>query len=90
MSYQNANKRLPAHLLEEIQKYIDGEAVYIPRRPDRKRNWGENSSTRRDLEQRNMKIRCDASSGLKVADLAKKYFLSEKSVQRIILQGKQK
>lgn len=33
MCYQNGKKILPPPLLSAIQEYIDGEYIYIPRKP---------------------------------------------------------
>lgn len=32
MSYVNANNMLPKILVKEIQKYVDGQLIYIPRK----------------------------------------------------------
>ncbi|MEK5529509.1 hypothetical protein MKX79_09015 [Viridibacillus sp. FSL R5-0468] len=37
MSYKRANNLLPAELVELIQKYVDGEYIYIPRREEKKK-----------------------------------------------------
>lgn len=37
MSYKKAKSLLPAELVELIQKYVDGEYIYIPRREEKKR-----------------------------------------------------
>lgn len=37
MKYKNANEILPAELVEELQKYIQSEFVYIPKK-DRQTN----------------------------------------------------
>lgn len=39
MRYLNASDILPDELLREIQKYTQGEAIYIPREQER-RKWG--------------------------------------------------
>ena len=45
MRYLNASDILPDELLREIQKYTQGEAIYIPREQER-RKWGESSGSR--------------------------------------------
>ena len=40
MNYKNATQILPQELLTQIQKYIDGEFIYIPRLSENK-NPGE-------------------------------------------------
>lgn len=46
MSYQNAIYLLPKDLLEQIQEYIDGRVVYIPKKELNKKHWGENTDTK--------------------------------------------
>ena len=45
MRYRNARDIIPDHLLEELQKYVSGETVYIPRSQEKKR-WGAVSGAR--------------------------------------------
>ena len=40
MSYTNAIDLLPSELLKEIQKYVDGEYIYIPRNESNKKAGG--------------------------------------------------
>lgn len=88
MSYKNAAQILPGELLAEVQRYADGEVLYIPRISEEKRPWGEATSTRRDLTERNRRIYADYLSGETTGALAEKYFLSVKSIQRIVGQFK--
>jgi len=90
MSYMKANKVLPNELVEKIQQYIDGEYLYIPRKETTRKKWGTDSSIRRDLSERNIQIYEDYLSGLLVSDLVQKYYLSLKSIQRILLQEKRR
>jgi len=48
MRYQRANEILPEELVELIQNYIDGEYVYIPRKQENKRTWGEGTGAREE------------------------------------------
>ncbi len=88
MRYQKANEILPEELVELIQNYVDGEYVYIPRKQENKKNWGEASKVREELQNRNLDIYRDYTMGTGVRELAKRYYLSEKSIQRIVLQQK--
>ena len=45
MRYQKANEILPEELVELIQKYVDGEYVYIPRKQENKRTVTGKSSS---------------------------------------------
>ena len=38
MQYENAKDILPASLLEEVQKFVEGKAIYIPKRT---KNFGK-------------------------------------------------
>ncbi|MCI8624436.1 MAG: hypothetical protein HFG26_12360 [Provencibacterium sp.] len=84
MSYKKATHILPPELLEKVQKYIDGETLYIPRISSRKKEWGTATSIRRELRDRNVQIYTDYLAGMPVEKLAEKYFLSLKSIQRIV------
>ncbi|MTK07267.1 MAG: hypothetical protein F8N38_09305 [Hungatella sp.] len=88
MRYQRANEILPEELVELIQNYIDGEYVYIPRKQENKRNWGEGTGAREERKRRDRSIYNDYLSGFCVRILAERYYLSEKSIQRIVLQEK--
>nr|WP_294022258.1 CD3324 family protein [uncultured Lachnoclostridium sp.] len=90
MRYQKANEILPVELVELIQDYIDGEYVYIPRKQENKKGWGETSRAREELQSRNIEIFVKYSQGLGIKDLAEQYFLSEKCIQRIVLQERKK
>ena len=90
MSYKKANKVLPNELVEIIQQYIDGEYIYIPRKETTRKKWGTDTFIRRDLSERNNLIYEDFLSGFSVSDLVERYYLSSKSVQRILLQEKRR
>ena len=88
MGYKKATHILPQDLLEKVQEYVDGEFLYIPRISDNKKNWGENTSIRQELKERNRQIFADYQAGEQMGSLAEKYFLSLKSIQRIVGQLK--
>jgi Mor family transcriptional regulator len=88
VSYKKANDVLPHNLLHAIQKYIDGEYIYIPRKADNKLPWGTNTETRESLQVRNGEILAKRLAGCSVSDLAKQYFLSEKTIYKIINASK--
>lgn len=84
MSYKKAVNLLPIDLLKKVQKYVDGEYIYIPRISEKKKEWGASTSTREELKLRDRKIYNDYLGGIKQSQLSEKYFLSLKSIQRII------
>ena len=84
MRYQKAEDVLPAQLLEEIQKYADGIYLYIPRRPDHRKSWGNSTRYREELQKRNESIRYLSREGVGAEELAERFHLSVKSIQRIL------
>lgn len=88
MGYKKADDVLPEELLAQIQKYVDGENIYIPKKKNTRRKWGRRTGIYRELEKRNRSIQKDYEKGYSVVELSKKYFLSEKSIQRIIYSKK--
>ncbi|WP_273323396.1 CD3324 family protein [Vallitalea guaymasensis] len=90
MSYIKATKLLPKDLIEIIQDYIDGEYIYIPKKENNRKSWGENTTTKKDLAVRNINIYEKYKNGYSVKELADEFYLSQKSIQRIILNIKKK
>jgi len=83
MAYKNAKDILPCALIEEIQKYIDGELLYIPTKSD-KTEWGIRSGARQKYAERNDAIREQYRNSASVEELAKLYFLSTDSIKKIV------
>lgn len=90
MSYQKAENILPKEVLELIQNYIDGEYLYIPRKVEKKKTWGETTKIKQELSNRNAEIYKAYLSGKSILMLADLYFLSVKSIQRIVLNEKKR
>ena len=88
MSYKRAEHILPAEIIKLIQNYVDGESIYIPRKEGNRRKWGKKTNICNELDIRNQQIYNDYQQGYEIIELPKKYFLSEKSIQRIILKMK--
>ena len=84
MGYIRAEKILPQEIIELIQQYVEGENIYIPKKVQNRAKWGANTNTRQELEERNNRIFSDYLNGMSINDLSAKYFLSEKSIQRIV------
>jgi len=84
MSYINATDILPKVLVEEIQRYVDGQLLYIPRKNENSLSWGEKNGTKEKLANRNQKIVNRYYSGQTIEELSKVYYLSEKRIQGII------
>ena len=88
MSYRKAEEILPKEIIKIIQQYVDGETIYIPRILENKKEWGSRTKTKKELEERNSKIFKDYLNGYRISNLSEKYFLSEKSIQRIVYKLK--
>jgi Mor family transcriptional regulator len=88
MSYIRAEIILPKELLELIQEYADGQYLYIPKKPDNRKGWGENTDSKRLTRQRDEEIYEKYKSGSSAVSLAEEYCLSLKSIQRILLKVK--
>ncbi|MDU4890073.1 MAG: CD3324 family protein [Clostridium sp.] len=88
MKYEKAQEVLPEELVKMIQKYVDGKYLYIPRKNENHKAWGENSGIRTSLKVRNNEIYQKYLSGATINALSEEYYLSEKSIRRIIGQEK--
>ena len=84
MGYIRAEEILPVEVIELIQQYVDGENIYIPRKPAHRQAWGAGTQIKQELSARNQQIYRDYLAGNKTSDLAGKYYLSKKSIQRIL------
>ncbi len=84
MGYRRAEEILPIEVIELIQQYVDGENIYIPRKPAHRQAWGTGTQIRQELLTRNRQIYEDYLAGSRTEELACKYYLSEKSIQRIL------
>ena len=84
MSYRSAEEILPVEILELIQQYVDGQSIYIPRKSENRMAWGSGTEIRQDLQFRNQRIYSEYLSGVVIKELASRYYLSTKSIQRII------
>lgn len=90
MDYIRAADILPQELLEELQQYVDDAMLYIPKKAEGKKDWGKDTAAKMEFAKRNSKIYEDFLAGRNIRELSEKYFLVEKSIQRIIRQEKLK
>ena len=86
MSYSNARDIFPNEILEIIQNYVEGEYIYIPKKEENKIAWGELTKSKNELLKRNTSIYEDYLKGMSTQLLSEKYYLSPKSIQRIVLE----
>ncbi|MCR5738176.1 MAG: phosphotransferase [Eubacterium sp.] len=90
MKYINAKDCLPEELLEEIMEYVEGTYIYIPKKEENKKQWGNETAFRREMELRNQKIYEHFLIGMPYGEIAEMYHLSEKSIRRIVLEERKK
>jgi Mor family transcriptional regulator len=84
MKYTKAEGILPKHLLAEIQKYVQGQLIYIPNPSGQRRGWGENSGSRSYLSKRNDDIRRQYDEGTTLEQLAESFNLSYERIKTIL------
>ncbi len=84
MKYVKAQDVLPEEIIEILQKYIDGKYLYVPKKENTHKKWGEDSGIRKELKIRNADIYKKYLNGASVSALSSEYYLSEKSIRRII------
>ncbi len=84
MAYKCAIDLLPEDMLQAIQNYVDGEYIYIPRKDCNRKKWGDTTKTRKDIALRNMEIYTKYNSGVSILELENMYYLSNKTIYKII------
>lgn len=83
MKYKNAAEVLPERLLKEIQTYIEGEVLYIPKATSRK-DWGAVNGSRTFYQERNREIRRLLKEGCSLDALSKQYGLAHSTIRKIV------
>ena len=83
-----ADDVLPQNIIKIIQQYIDGENIYIPKKDGSRVDWGAKTGVKKELRRRNALIYREYLDGETVSVLASRYYLSDKSIQRIIREMK--
>jgi Mor family transcriptional regulator len=84
MNYINGENILPRSVLEELQKYVQGELIYVPVKQVNRADWGEKSGARAYMKQRNQEIHEKYKKGVLLQQLAQEYFISEDCIRKII------
>ena len=82
MGYQSAKDVLPSHLIKEIQRYVDGEYLYIP--SCKRKSWGSQNGARALYRQRDLEIYRAYQNGADLKSLSKKYCPSPKGIEKIL------
>ena len=88
MKYVKALDVLPEEIIKIIQEYVDGEYLYVPRKNENHKAWGEKSGIRKSLKVRNKEIYKKYLNGVTINQLTQEYYLTEKSIRRIISEQK--
>lgn len=83
MKYKNAAEVLPHGLLREIQCFIEGELLYIPK-TESKQEWGAVSGSKKFYSERNCRIRELFSNGASIQELSSSFGLSGSTIKKII------
>lgn len=84
MSYRRADDILPENILEILQTYVSGEAIYVPKKKECRKRWGSSTGVNEKLRIRNEQILEQYQKGVSTKELALRYYLTEKSIQRIL------
>ena len=88
MSYKRADEVLPENILEILQMYVSGEAIYVPKKKECRKRWGSSTGVNETLRVRNEQILEQHRMGTSTKELALQYYLTEKSIQRILREIK--
>lgn len=83
MKYINAAEILPKQLLKELQTYIDGCVLYVPKVSEKK-EWGAMSGARTFYQERNREIQKRFHEGYSIDVLSEQYGLAYSTVKKII------
>ncbi len=86
--YRNAELILPCDLLREVQKYVEGQEIYIPKRSQTRLGWGEMNGTRAFLTERNRSILHAYQRGASIDQLMAEYHLGYDSVRKILRKAR--
>ncbi|MDR6717160.1 MULTISPECIES: CD3324 family protein [Paenibacillus] len=84
MKYSKAESIFPEELLRIIQEYVQGELVYIPKPKEAHLKWGEKTESKSRVSARNAEIKSLFRNGVRIDELAGRYFLSCESIKKIV------
>lgn len=83
MKYVNAAEILPEKLLKEVQTYIDGRVLYIPK-ASIKKEWGVTSGACTFYQERNKEIKKLFKEGYPIDKLIEQYGLAYSTIKKLI------
>jgi Mor family transcriptional regulator len=84
MKSVKAQTVFPSSLLAEIQKYVQGETIYIPKLAANYDSWGANTDSKSIVSLRNKDILKAFKSGVSIPELSAQFFLSEETIKKIV------
>ncbi|MEK4365762.1 CD3324 family protein [Paenibacillus sp. FSL M8-0212] len=84
MKYSKAESIFPEELLRIIQEYVQGELVYIPKPKETHLKWGEKTESKSKVSARNAEIKSLFLNGIRIEELADRYFLSCETIKKIV------
>jgi Mor family transcriptional regulator len=87
LDYKKGADVLPARLLQEIQEYVEGSLIYIPKKSS-KAGWGYVSGARQSIDKRNKKIIQLFEKGTSIPELAELFHLEEDTIKKIVYRKK--
>ena len=83
MEYLNAAEILPEYLLKELQAYVDGEILYVPKTSSKK-EWGAANGSRVFYQERNREIQRLFQLGFSIDTWADRYGLAYSTIKKIV------
>jgi Mor family transcriptional regulator len=87
LKYKKGVEILPTRLLKEIQNYVEGSLIYIPKKSE-KIGWGCKSGSREMIDMRNQEILQLFDQGTMIEDLAEQFHLGEDTIRKIVYKKK--
>lgn len=84
MRHSNTDTLLPKELMFEIQQYVQGKSLYIPKLKSSYKKWGDNTQSKTFTLSRNNEIRSLFYGGSTIDELARQYSLSLESIKKIV------
>lgn len=89
VSYTNADRILPRELLDAIQQYADGVYLYIPAQGGTETGLGRGHGLPQGAARRNRELYEKHLGGAPVHKLAEEYYLSAKTIYKILASMRQ-
>ncbi|MDX8364694.1 CD3324 family protein [Cytobacillus sp. IB215665] len=88
MSKSTIREKIPKELLRELQKYVQGETIYVPKSKKNYQKWGACSGGRKAINDRNSLLKSEFNNGKSIDQLADEFFLSQATIKKIVYSNK--